>query len=229
MFIEESITMKIAIIDSQHIFREGLQRLIEVEEDIEIVASIESFSDFTEEIIQEIDLFLVDIGIVNEERALINRLVIKKDASKKVVALSSETGQADVRKAVLAGCHGFLLKEMSYPKFIEAVRVIVEQGNFIHPQVLHHIVDEYRKLSRGNNNLSKQFHLNANNSRVCTNRENEILQLLVNGNDNSNIAKELSISEKTVKNHLTNIFRKLNVKDRTQAAVLAIRNDWVEL
>lgn len=220
--------MKVAIIDSQHIFREGLQSLIEMESDIEITASIQNVSELTKEQISVIDLFLIDIELIKEEQALINRLILKNDANKKIVALSSKTSDIDVRVAILAGCHGFLLKEMSYPKFIEAVRVIAKQGDFIHPQVLHYIIDDYRKLSKGSNRISRQSQVDTSNKRVCTNRENEILQLLVNGNDNSNIAKELEISEKTVKNHLTNIFRKLDVRDRTQAAVLAIRNDWVE-
>lgn len=221
--------IKLAIIDSQHIFREGLQRLIEAEDDVQVIVSEKQFSNLDEEQVLEVDLFLIDIEVLKEERALINRMVLRKLPDKKVVALSSETGKSDVTRAVLVGSHGFLLKEMSYPKFIQAVRMIAEQGAFIHPHALHHIIKEYRELSKKGGRTSNKPKNEASKVRVCTSRENEILQLLVNGNDNNSIAEQLGISEKTVKNHLTNIFRKLNVKDRTQAAVLAIRNEWVEL
>lgn len=229
LLIEEGTMINLAIIDSQHIFREGLQRLIEVEDDAHIVASEKQFSDLTEEQILKVDLFLIDIEALKDERSLINRLVLRKFPDKKIVALSSETGKNDVTRAVLAGSHGFLLKEMSYPKFIQAVRMIAEQGAFIHPHVLQHIIKEYRILSRKGASTVNVSRNGVSKDRVCTTREHEILQLLVNGNDNNSIAEELGISEKTVKNHLTNIFRKLDVKDRTQAAVLAIRNEWVEL
>lgn len=221
--------IKLAIIDSQDIFREGLQRLIEAETDVQVIVSKKQFSDLDNEQILEVDLFLIDVEVLKEERALINRTVLRKLPEKRVVALSSETGKSDVTRAVLAGSHGFLLKEMSYPKFIQAVRMIAEQGAFIHPEVLHHVIQEYRELSKNGKASLRNRKNSTSKSRVCTNRENEILQLLVNGNDNNSIAEALGISEKTVKNHLTNIFRKLNVKDRTQAAVLAIRNEWVKL
>jgi|SRR5699024_7649765 len=220
--------VNIAIIDSQHIFREGLESLIGEEHDIQITASEKKFSHIDEERLDETDLFLVDIEALNEERSLIDERVVQYYPDKKIVALSNETERSEVTKAVLAGSHGFLLKEMSYPNFVQAIRMIAKNGAFIHPHVLHHVIQDYRELSQGNNITEKKQHHTYGKKRVCTARENEILQLLVDGHDNNSIADELSISEKTVKNHLTNIFRKLDVKDRTQAAVLAIRNNWVE-
>lgn len=220
--------MKVTIVDHQHIFREGLQGLIEAENDLEIVASYKKASDLSEKEIEETNLFLIDIEVIIEERSFINRYILKKRSNKKLIALSSDTGKQDVKKAVLLGCHGFLLKEMSYPKFIHAVRMIAHQGSFIHPQALYHIIKDYRLLAKGQHEVMDPISNDTQQEQVCTTREHEILQLLVNGNDNSSIAEKLAISEKTVKNHLTNIFRKLNVKDRTQAAVLAIRNDWVQ-
>lgn len=221
--------MRLAIVDNQHIFREGLQRLIEAENDIEVLASTSELSSLTNEQIEEVDLFLVDIDVIRSEHQLIDQEILSQELDQKIIALSSETEKEDVKEAVLAGCHGFLLKEMSYPKFIKAIRKVIEEGGFIHPHALQHIIEEYRELASGINFASKIKAKEMLDDRVCTHRESEILQLLVNGNDNSNIAKELSISEKTVKNHLTNIFRKLNVKDRTQAAVIAIRNQWVNI
>ncbi|HZW68162.1 MAG TPA: response regulator transcription factor [Pseudogracilibacillus sp.] len=220
--------MKLAIVDNQDIFREGLHRLFEAESDLEVIASNNSFSKLDKKEIEQIDLLLIEIDLLIEERSLINEVLFSDNSNKKIVALSSEISEEDTMQAVLAGCHGLLLKEMSYKHFIQAVRMIHEQGAYIHPQLLHYVVTDYRKLSKDKNKLVDGAS-NSRKNQVCTKREHEILQLLVNGHDNVGIAKELEISEKTVKNHLTNIFRKLNVKDRTQAAVLAIRNDWVTL
>jgi len=220
--------MKLAIVDNQDIFREGLHRLVEAENDIEVIASQNLFSKLDKEHMKQMDLLLIDIDLLIEERSLINESVFSDNTDIRIVALSSEINEEDTMQAVLAGCHGLLLKEMSYKHFIQAVRMIHEQGAYIHPQLLHYVVTDYRKLSKNKNKLLNNG-LNSMTNNICTKREHEILQLLVNGHDNVGIAKELKISEKTVKNHLTNIFRKLNVKDRTQAAVLAIRNDWVTL
>lgn len=222
---------KIAIIDQQQIFREGLHRLIEAEEDMEVVASENLFSELDDETIEQVDIFLVDVDILAKEHQLIKEKVLdmKKDGQK-VIVISSESKEVEIKEIILTGYHGFLLQEMSFYHFIQAVRTVIEGGLFIHPNVLSEIINDYRELVKGKQTARKQKGLNRQNKEVvCTKRESEILQLLVNGNDNSSIAKALNISEKTVKNHLTNIFRKLDVKDRTQAAVLAIRNEWVEL
>lgn len=226
---EEKMT-NIALIDQQQIFREGLYRLLEAEDDLIVIASESCVSDLSEETIQQINLFLIDVDLLKEEQEIIKQKIMKQNTDQKVIIISSETKQADITEIIVEGYHGFLLQEMSFESFIQAVRVVIEGGVFIHPKVLNDILEDYRELVRGKKHkrrINGESHIKR--EQVCTKRENEILQLLVNGNDNSGIAKELNISEKTVKNHLTNIFRKLDVKDRTQAAVIAIRNEWVEL
>lgn len=218
--------INLAIIDSQQIFREGLLRLIETEEELKVVVSESKLANIDEQTIDRTDLFLIDIEILRKEHSFARKHILKK---KKVIALSTEDDKRNVIDAVLAGCDGFFLKEMSYDNFIEAVLVILDGGNYIHPKMLHYILSDYQELVRTNRKMGRTETTTGSAAPVCTSRENEILQLLVNGNDNSSIAKILDISEKTVKNHLTNIFRKLDVKDRTQAAVLAIRNNWVQL
>ncbi|HLS23061.1 MAG TPA: response regulator transcription factor [Pseudogracilibacillus sp.] len=220
--------MNLAIIDQQHIFREGFQRLVEKEENLQIVASVPTLSELPVEKVNDIDVFLIDIGVLKLDEELITKLISDSFQEKKIVALANEADKENVMLAITLGCHGYLLKDMSYEKFIQALHLIYEQGAFIHPQALYYVINEYRKLSRQGGRGSRNKLSRKSAKRICTNRENEILQLLVDGHNNSSIAKELNISEKTVKNHLTNIFRKLDVKDRTQAAVLAIRNQWVD-
>lgn len=219
---------KVAIIDNQQIFREGLHRLLEAESDLNVIISNNDISNISEDALQQVDVFIVDVHVAKEEAEIIKKRIVAQDNEQKIIIVSSETNKVDVTDIIIAGYHGYLLHEMSYTNFIEAVRTVIEGGIFIHPQVLHVLLSDYRQLVKGNRMLDRTEQTNTI-ERICTKRENEILQLLVNGNDNNSIAKELNISEKTVKNHLTNIFRKLEVRDRTQAAVLAIRNDWVQL
>src|SRR5699024_9990173 len=220
--------MNLAIIDQQHIFREGFQRLVEKEENVKIVASVPTLSKFPIEKINDIDVFLIDIAVLKSEEELITKLMKDIVLEYKIVALANDADKENVMLAINLGCHSYLLKDMSYEKFIQALHLIYEQGAFIHPQALQYVINEYRKLSRKGGRGSRNKLSRKSADRICTNRENEILQLLVDGHNNSSIAKKLNISEKTVKNHLTNIFRKLDVKDRTQAAILAIRNQWVD-
>ncbi|NLI68385.1 MAG: response regulator transcription factor, partial [Bacilli bacterium] len=106
---------KIAIIDQQQIFREGLHRLIEAEEDMEVVASENLFSELDDETIEQVDVFLVDVDILAKEHQLIKEKVLdmKKDGQK-VIVISSESKEIDIKEIILTGYHGFLLQEMSF-------------------------------------------------------------------------------------------------------------------
>src|SRR5690625_7459425 len=112
----------------------------------------------------------------------------------------------------------------------EAIKVVYEGVSYLHPKVKHNLVQEYRRLS---NDDSKGVSLNDIEYKkplhLLTRRECQVLQLLADGKSNRAIAEELIISEKTVKNHVSNILQKMNVNDRTQAVVKAIRNGWVQV
>ncbi len=118
---------------------------------------------------------------------------------------------------------------MDADTLIEAVKIVAEGGSYLHPKVTHNLIREYRRLvsEKGENKERKRevrwpLHL-------LTRRECEVLQLLADGKSNRGIGEALYISEKTVKNHVSNILQKLNVNDRTQAVVVAIKNGWVEV
>src|SRR5699024_12300005 len=132
--------MKLAIVDNQDIFREGLHRLFEAESDLEVIASNNSFSKLDKKEIEQIDLLLIEIDLLIEERSLINEVLFSDNSNKKIVALSSEISEEDTMQAVLAGCHGLLLKEMSYKHFIKAVRMILEQSAYIQQIIFRLII-----------------------------------------------------------------------------------------
>jgi two-component system response regulator DegU len=148
----------------------------------------------------------------------------------RVIILSIHDDESYVTHALKTGAQGYLLKEMDSESLIEAIRVVKDGGSYLHPKVTHNLVQEYRRLAKenlvvyGENGMEVQKPLH-----ILTKRECQILQLLADGKSNRLVAETLYISEKTVKNHVSNILQKMNVNDRTQAVVSAIRKGWVEV
>ncbi|WP_334110412.1 response regulator transcription factor, partial [Anoxybacillus sp.] len=158
------------------------------------------------------------------------RQLIEAYPDTKVIILSIHDDESYVMHALQTGAMGYLLKEMDADALIEAVRVVAEGGSYLHPKVTHNLVKEYRRLVAGESmGQEKQKQDVRRPYHLLTRRECEVLQLLTDGKSNKGIADALFISEKTVKNHVSNILQKLNVNDRTQAVVVAIKNGWVEV
>lgn len=221
--------IKVLLVDSQQIFREGMKQLLEAENKYKVITSTDNFDiEQISEQIPEIDLFLLEIETLKEYRQFIKENIIEQYPEKKVVVLSSKRDQNHVPESILLGVHGYLLKEMSYESFIEAINSIFDEGIFLHPYVTRDLVSHYRSLNEQNGQSTFCYEI-SQPVDLCTKREYEILQLLAEGKSNVEIAETLNISEKTVKNHISNIFRKIDVKDRTQAVVTAIRNKWVRI
>jgi len=150
----------------------------------------------------------------------------------KVIILSMHDDVWYVVQALKRGAQGYLLKEMDPDSFMEAIKIVHEGGVYLHPKVTHHLMKEYLRLAKENVSHTA---VNAQGEEaefqpplhILSKRENQVLQLLAAGKRNCDIAETLYISEKTVKIHVSNILKKLHVTDRTQAAVVAIRNGWV--
>src|SRR5690625_3714029 len=147
-----------------------------------------------------------------------------------VVILSIHDDESYVTHALKTGAKGYLLKEMDSDSLIEAIRVVSEGGSYLHPKVTSNLVQEYRRLAQENRPQASAIGIEYNKPlHLLTKRECQIIQLMAEGNSNRAISEILVISEKTVKNHVSNILQKIKVKDRTHAVVTAIRNGWVEL
>src|SRR5699024_6486656 len=148
-----------------------------------------------------------------------------------VIILSIHDEESYVWHALKTGAQGYLLKEMNSDSLMEAIKVVSEGRAKLNTTVTHNLVQEYRRLAQGNGssilqNKDLQF---IKPLHVLTKRECEVLQLLAEGKSNRVISEKLEISEKTVKNHVSNILQKMGVKDRTQAVVTAIRKGWVDV
>ena len=196
------MAIKIMIADDHSMIREGLKSLLELEGDIQVVAEAEDGVDCLEKLkICTPDVLLLDINM-----------------PRKVLVLTVHNEVEYLMKAVDIGVDGYILKDSESAELKKAIFSIVEGENYIQPSLIPSL-------------NSKMIEKNRDEGKIesLTKRELEVLKLLAVGMYNKEVAEKLNISERTVKNHVSNIFKKIEVTDRTQAAVFAIRNNLIEL
>ncbi|MDQ0227151.1 response regulator transcription factor [Metabacillus niabensis] len=223
---------KIVIIDDHQLFREGVKRILDFEPSFEVVAE----GDDGEEALEIVETHKPDVVIMDINMPKVNgveatKQLIEANPEAKVIILSIHDDENYVTHALKTGARGYLLKEMDADTLIDAVKVVADGGSYLHPRVTHNLVNEFRRLATANGQASNQP-LQPEIRRplhILTRRECEVLQMLADGKSNRGIGEALFISEKTVKNHVSNILQKMNVNDRTQAVVVAIKNGWVEV
>jgi len=221
---------KIVIIDDHQLFREGVKRILDFEDSFEVIAEGDDGSDalgLYEQYVPEV--MLMDINMPRKNGVEATAELLAKYPEAKVIMLSIHDDESYVMHALKTGALGYMLKEMDADAIIQAIKVVAAGGSYLHPKVTRNLVAEFRRLSERENKgsfhqseIRRPFHL-------LTKRECEVLQLLTDGQSNRTIGETLFISEKTVKNHVSSILQKMNVNDRTQAVVTAIKNGWVEV
>lgn len=211
--------IKILIADDHSMVREGLKQLIELEDDIVVVAQAGDGKEAIEKIIHyQPDVVLLDINM-----PVMNGLdVIKQLKSEKIEAnilmLTLHNEVEYLYKAVEIGVKGYVLKDSEADVLIKAIREVYKGDSYIQPNMA-------AKLFKKMNDQAEKI----STCEKLTKRELEVLKLITEGMLNKEIAHILCISEKTVKNHISNIFKKIEVSDRTQAAVFAIKNNVVDV
>jgi two-component system, NarL family, response regulator DegU len=222
---------KIAIIDDHQLFREGVKRILDFEPNFEVVAEGDDGSEALSLVeTYHPDVIIMDINMPKINGVEATRELINHYPDSKVLILSIHDDENYVSHALKTGATGYLLKEMDADALIDAVKVVADGGSYLHPKVTHNLVKEYRRLAINDGNQEGgQFHQSEVRRplHLLTRRECEVLQMLADGKSNRGIGEALFISEKTVKNHVSNILQKMNVNDRTQAVVEAIKNGWV--
>ena len=208
--------MKILIADDHSLFREGLRKLLESDNTFEIVSEVgdgQGAINMARKL--KPDLILMDINMPGTNGLIATQVIKREFPNIKVIALTVFEGE-EVLELVKAGVSAYMLKDVLGSDLIQTIHRVLAGEVVIHPRVTSYLVQELTRTDKKSDNLN------------LTRREMDILEMLVKGNSNRDMAEAMFISEKTVKNHLTSIFRKLGVKDRTQAAVFAIRHKIVE-
>ena len=211
--------IRVLIADDHKMVREGLRRILEFDGEIQVIDE----ADNGEECIKKIrsskpDIVLLDINtpVMNGIEAL--QEIRKKKLKTKVIILTVHNEIEYLLRAVDIGIDGYVLKDSDAHELIRAVTSVYEGDKFIQPSLIPLL--NSKLIARD---------LDAERLEQLSKREIEVLKLVAVGMFNKEIGVELGISERTVKNHLSSIFKKIDSSDRTQAAVFAIRNGLVDI
>jgi DNA-binding NarL/FixJ family response regulator len=212
--------LRVLVVDDHDLFRTGLRNLLE-EEGVNVVGEAENgenairlASDLTPDVVI-MDLNMPGVGGVETTRRLSSLAPLSR-----VVVLTISADDDDVMNAVMAGACGYLLKDSSIQELIAGIRAASEGESLISPQIAAKVLQRLRAQSK---DVDAAETIRAE----LSDRELEVLKLIANGKDNAQIARELFISPKTVKNHISNILMKLQIENRIQAAVYAVRSGIV--
>ncbi len=212
--------INVMIADDHSMVREGIKQLLELDGDIVVVAEANNGKQCIELLDKtQTDVLLLDINMPNMNGLQVLQHIKESKRKVKVIILTIHNEVEYLVRAVEIGVDGYVLKDSDSNLLKKAIFTIFKGEIFIQPELAPLLK---QRLEEKNNFLNNQ-------EDALTKREIEVLKLLAEGLFNKEIAYMLSISEKTVKNHVSNIFKKINVSDRTQAAVYAIKNNIVEL
>lgn len=213
------MAVKIMITDDHSMIREGLKNLLELDGDIEVIDEAEDGIECLDKLkTVSPDVLLLDINMprMNGLEVLAKLKEIKSNVKVLVLTVHNETEY--LMKAVEIGINGYVLKDSESAELKKAIFAIAQGESYIQPSLIPAL-------------NSKMIEKNEDELKIdaLTRRELEVLKEMAVGKFNRDIAKEMKISERTVKNHISSIFKKLEVTDRTQAAVFAIKNNLIQI
>ena len=211
--------INIMIADDHSMIREGIKQLLELEGDFKVIAEaadgIECLNKL-EEVVP--DVLLLDINMPNMNGLEVLQKMKDNKMKVKVLVLTIHSEVEYLLKAVDIGVNGYLLKDSESAELKKAITAVKNGDNYIQPSLIP--VLNAKMIDRDSDAVKIEN---------LTKRELEVLKNLSHGMYNKEIAEKLEISERTVKNHISNIFKKIEVTDRTQAAVFAIRNNLITI
>lgn len=207
--------IEIIIADNHMMIREGLKQLLELDGTMKVIAEANDGEECLNLLNKKIhpDILLLDINMPKKNGIEVLEYIKQNKIPVKVLILTVHNEVEYLLKAVDIGIDGYLLKDSSYDELKEAIDVIISGNTYIQPSLLPAL-----------NESMEDYALDKEKIECLTKRELDVLRLISEGCSNKKISDELTISERTVKNHISHIFRKIDVEDRTQAAVFAIRN-----
>lgn len=213
--------IRILIADDHPLIREGLRRILEMDPQIKVVGEVgDGQGAINKTRILDPHVVLMDLKMPGTDGIEASRVIRREFPEIRIIILTVADDD-DMLEVIRAGASGYLLKDVEPVELLKAIHTVYEGRPAFHPIVTSRLLGEYNRLSmpvRKDDEIS-----------LLTEREKEVLGLIAQGESNKNIAHKLFISEKTVKNHITSIFRKLKVEDRTQAAIFAIKKRMVEI
>jgi len=216
--------LRVMVADDHALFRRGLQMVLEAEPDIDLIGEASDGVEAVEKS-QELmpDVILMDVRM--PKRSGIEAASQIKDLLPhvKILMLTISDEEADLYDAIKAGASGYLLKEIPIEEVADAIRSVWAGQSRISPSMASKLLNEFAAMSKATGDRSQIP------APRLTDREMEVLRLVAKGMNNRDIAKDLYISENTVKNHIRNILEKLHLHSRMEAVVYAVREKLLEI
>ncbi len=214
--------IRIMLVDDHAMIRRGVKQMLGFKEEFIIVGEAEHGNEVITKVLDlKPDVILMDINLPGKSGIELTTELKKQAPDVKVLALTVGGDQHYLSKMIKAGALGYILKDVDSDTLYEAIKTVARGDAYIPPHLLTIVLSEYREV------LVEEKPVVLPGELGLTHRELEIVSYLACGDSNKEIAEKLSISEQTVKNHVSNIFRKMEVEDRTQAVIYAYQKGLI--
>ncbi|MDY6899851.1 MAG: response regulator transcription factor [Cyanobacteriota bacterium] len=221
--------IKLLVVDDQALIREGLQTLLNSKPDLEVVGNAENGHQAIQiieklyETSQKPDLILMDVRMPVMDGVAATKIISQRFPDIKVMVLTTFNDTEYVRQAIKFGAKGYLMKDTLSDELANAIRTVYKGYTQFAPGIIEKALDDSLKTfpTSNINETTNQQLAEPPQLALLSTREKEVLRLIATGYSNREIAEQLYISENTVKNHVSNILYRLELRDRTQAAIFA--------
>jgi DNA-binding NarL/FixJ family response regulator len=213
---------RIVVVDDHQVVRNGFAELLATQEDFDVVATAED-GDEAVRVCRELlpDIVLMDVRMPGTDGIEATRQLAADNGAPRVIILTTFDLDENVYDALRAGASGFLLKDVTAERLFDAVRVVADGEALLAPGVTRRLISEFAALRPKSDDASHAVFAEL------TPRETEVLRLVAEGLSNPEIATRLVVTEETVKTHVSRVLRKLGLRDRTQAVVMAYESGLV--
>jgi DNA-binding NarL/FixJ family response regulator len=219
MVTAQIATVRVLIADDQNLFRSGLARLLEADTRVHVVGQAVDGLDVIKKVGSlKPDVVLMDLKMPNLDGIEATRRIVAEHPHVKILILTTFETDSYVLQALRAGASGYVLKDSQVDAIVSSTLAVMSGERVMASAVANRVIDMLTGTS-----TPKEFY------DGLTAREVEILKLIASGQANKQIARRLGISEKTVRNHVSNMYEKLHIYDRSQAVLYAVRKGLVEL
>ncbi len=211
--------IKVMIVDDHLVVREGLKQLLEIDNDIKVIAEVSSGLECLQ-LLERVspDVIFMDIKMPGISGIETTRLICQRYPYMKIIMLTIYGDGQYVTEALHAGAKGYILKKVEREELINVIRHVMENGAFLDPAVTATVLNHFK---------SDQIPLKHQEGPPLTQRELEVLKGIVAGHTDRKIAESLFISQHTVRTHIKNLYRKLDVSSKSQAVAKAIHNNII--
>lgn len=222
--------IRVLIVDDQSLIRIGIQTLLNRKPDIEVVGQASDGQEAIQKVAElDPDVVLMDIRMPKLDGVEATRRLTAQYPRTGIIILTTFQDDENVFSALAAGARGYLLKDTNHKELAEAIRIVANGGALLHPEVTAQVIREFSRRNQPSTPSPATAPTPApaatppadERLALLTERELSILRLLGHGYSNQEISQQLSLSVGTVKNHISNILSKLNMRDRTQAGLFA--------